>query len=271
MAEMTFSSQADAFARRYDKVMVPVIFRPWALELIRQAPPRAGDDVLDLACGTGAVTREVAATGVALGSLTGADMSAGMLSVARERAREAGVAANWVEALAGELPFADNSFDLCYCQQALQFFPDRPAALRDLLRVLREDGRVAMCITTGLAENPLLMAQSGALERYVGEAAGAAVRAICGLPDRDEIHALFESSGFKDVDVRRVSLTLEHPDGRAYAEGAMSGMHTGDKLSALDEAAREACFDAFLAGMGDCFDGKGIRFPHVSNLVTARA
>lgn len=259
------------FAERYDVVMVPVIFQPWARELIRRCPPADGDRVLDLACGTGAVTREVAASGITPGSLTGADLTAGMLEVARARARAAGIEARWVEADAADLPFADASFDIAYCQQALQFFPDRVAVLTELRRVLADGASVAFCVSTGLSENPLLASQAAALEKHVGADAGAAVRAICSLPDPDEIRAGFRQAGFSAIAVAKVALTLFHPDGRAYAAGAMGGMHTGDKLGALPDAAREACYDDFLAGLGGCFDGKAIRFPHVSHVVTAIA
>jgi len=259
------------FAERYDAVLVPVIFRPWARELMQRVPPKDGQHILDLACGTGAVTREVAQSGVTPGSLTGADMAAGMLEVARKRAADAGIAARWVEADALNLPFADGEFDLAYCQQALQFFPDPVTALGELRRVLKAGSGVAFCVSTDLSENPLLLAQSTALERYAGHDAAAAVRAICGLSDPVRIEQMFTVAGFSGVAVEKVSLTLFHPDGRAYAEAAMGGMHTGDKLGGLSEADRTACFDLFLATMGPCFDGKAICFPHVSHVVTARA
>jgi len=271
MADRATAASPTAFADRYESVMVPVIFQPWARELIRRVPPRGGDRVLDLGCGTGAVTREVALCDPPPGSLTGADHSAGMLQTARARAERAGIAAEWIEADAAVLPFADDSFDLAYCQQALQFFPDRPAALRELRRVLVPGGRTAFCISRDISENPLLHAQAEALEAHVGAEAGAAVRAICGLPDAEQTRALFKGAGFEAVEVTTVSLTLHHPDGRAYAAGAMGGMHTGDKLASLSDAARERCFEAFLSGMAGYRDGPGIRFPHVSNVVTARA
>ncbi|GHF69524.1 methyltransferase domain-containing protein [Seohaeicola zhoushanensis] len=259
------------FADRYETTLVPVIFRPWAQELIRRAAPRTGEHVLDLACGTGAVSQELLRAGVEPGSLTGADISAGMLAVARRKAEEAGIASDWVEAEAGQLPFVEGRFDLAFCQQALQFFPDRPAALRELRRVLRPGGRVAFCVSTDLEKNPLLVAQAATLDTHAGPDAGAAVRAICGLPDGAEIGALFEGAGFEDVAVEEVSLELVHPDGRAFAAGALGGMHTGDKLSRMSDAERERCIDDFLTALGPCFDGTALRFPHVSNVVTARA
>ena len=271
MTDHASTSTPYAFADRYDAVMVPVIFQPWARELIRRVTPRGGERVLDLACGTGAVAREVARCDPPPGSLTGVDYSAGMLRVAQDRASEAGIAAEWIEADAATLPFADDSFDLAYCQQALQFFPDRPAALRELRRVLAPGARIAFCVSRAISENPLLQAQATALEACVGAEARSAVRAICGLSDAEETRSLFENAGFEAVEVTTVSLTLHHPDGRAYAAGAMGGMHSGDKLARLSEADRARCFEAFLDGMAGYRDGRGIRFPHVSNVVTARA
>ncbi len=261
----------NTFAQRYDEIMVPVIFQPWARELLRREPPRQGDRILDLACGTGAVTREIASLCARPGRLAGVDMSPGMLAVASRKAEDEGIRAEWFEADAGTLPFEDDQFDLAYCQQALQFFPDRVGALKELRRVLASGARVAFCVSRQLSENPLLQAQSAALEKHVGPEAAAAVRAICQLSEPAEIHTIFEAAGFQAIALETVSLMLHHPDGRAYAAGAMGGMHTGDKLSRLSDAERDQCFNDFLDYLGACFDGKAIRFPHVSNVVTARA
>jgi ubiquinone/menaquinone biosynthesis C-methylase UbiE len=265
------STQPVTFADRYQSVLVPVIFEPWENELLRRAPPRPGEHVLDLACGTGVVTREIARSGVAVGSLTGADHSAGMLDVARQLAAQMSLDALWVEADAGALPFEADRFDLAFCQQALQFFPDRPAALDELGRVLKAGGRVAFCVQRALSENPMLRAQAEALEKNAGPDAGEAVRAICGLSDPDEIRGLFEDAGFRDIEIESVTLTLHHPDARAFASGAMGGMHTGDKLSGLENDRTNRAVEDFLKGLGKCFDGTGIRFPHVSNVIVARS
>jgi ubiquinone/menaquinone biosynthesis C-methylase UbiE len=259
------------FAENYDEVLVPVIFQPWAREIIRSAPPWDGVRFLDLGCGTGAVTREVAAYGISAASLTGVDMTAGMLEVARKRATEAGINANWVEADATSLPFPDDQFDLAYCQQALQFFPDPVSALAELRRVMVDGAKVAFCVTTDLSKNPLLKSQVAAMDKYIGEAAGDSVRAICSLSDGAKIYSFFRDAGFKSINVEKVSLTLIHPDGYEYAAGAMGGMHTGDKLLELSAERRDACFEEFLTGLGEYFDGKSMRFPHVSNVVKALA
>lgn len=261
-------SPASGFADRYENTLVPVIFIPWAQELIRRAAPTAGEHILDLGCGTGVVTRQVAALGINPGSLTGADHSAAMLDVAR---RNGPVGATWVEADAGNLPFDKGRFDLAFCQQALQFFPDRPRALSELHRVLRDGGRVVACVQRAIALNPLLSAQAAALEKNAGPDAANAVRAICGLPDAEVLHALFTGAGFQDVTVESVTLTLTHPDARAFAAGAMGGMHTGDKLSALDSAARDQAVADFLAALGPHAADGTLSVPHVSHVLTAHS
>lgn len=264
-------TKAITFADRYQAVLVPVIFEPWARELIRHANPRAGDHILDLACGTGVVTRELAKRLPGSGRLAAADHSAGMLGVARALAKEAGLDVEWVEADAAALPFADRRFDLAFCQQALQFFPIKLGALRELRRVLKPGGRAVFCVQRELDVNPMLKAQAAALEAYVGAESAAAVHAICSLPDGTEIQKLFEKAGFRDISVTSVTLELQHPDAAVFAAGAMGGMHTGDKLSGLADGAVDRAVEAFLGGLGDCLDGRSLRFPHVSNVVLATA
>lgn len=259
------------FADRYQSILVPVIFEPWARELIQRACPKPGDNILDLACGTGVVTRAVAKQVNEPGSLVGVDHSGEMLAVARALAEEEGLVADWVQADAGALPFEDDRFDVAFCQQALQFLPDRPAALRELRRVVRPGGRVACCVQQELDVNPMLKAQAAALDAHVGRDAGDAVRAICSLPDGSEIGRLFQDAGFDSVDVRSTTLSLYHPDAREFARGAMGGMHTGDKLSGLGQDAVESTVEAFIEGLGEHLDGAAMRVPHTSNVVTARA
>jgi ubiquinone/menaquinone biosynthesis C-methylase UbiE len=213
----------------------------------------------------------VAASGARPGNLTGVDHNREMLDVARRTAEGTVPEVRWVEADAGHLPFEDGQFDLVFCQQALQFFPDRAAALSEVRRVLKDGGRTVFCVQRELAVNPMLAAQAATLDKHVGPSAGDAVRAICGLPDAGTIAGSFESAGFRDVAVESVSLSLHHPDGRAFAAGAMGGMHTGDKLSSLDRSRVESAVDDFLAALGPHYDGAALNFPHVSNVITARS
>lgn len=264
-------TQPITFADRYQAVLVPVIFEPWARELIRRADPQPGDHILDLACGTGVVARELAKRLHGSLNIAAADHSAEMLGVARSLAKESGIDVEWVETDAAALPFADNRFNLAFCQQALQFFPNKLGALRELRRVLKPGGKAVFCVQRELDVNPMLKAQAATLEAYVGPEAAAAVEAICSLPDGAEIQTLLEKAGFRDIEVTSVTLDLLHPDAAVFAAGAMGGMHTGDKLSGLADGTVDRAVKAFLDGLGDCLDGRSLRFPHVSNVIIATA
>ena len=116
----------------YERYLVPSIFAPWALDLIEAAALRPGERVLDIACGTGIVARTAAPTLGGGASVVGLDLSAPMLEAACSAAKAEGVFAEWKEGSAVKLPLADATFDVAFCQQGLQFFPDRPTALREM-------------------------------------------------------------------------------------------------------------------------------------------
>ena len=120
----------------YERYVVPSIFAPWAHDLIAAAALRPGERVLDIACGTGIVARTAARTLGSGASVVGLDLSAPMLAAARSAAKAEGVSVEWREGSAVKLPLADATFDVAFCQQGLQFFPDRPAALSEMYRVL---------------------------------------------------------------------------------------------------------------------------------------
>ncbi len=263
--------ESGSFADRYQTVLVPVIFEPWARESIRRAKPKAGEQILDLACGTGVVSRQLAGIPQSQLSIIGVDHSDQMLGVARSVAKKEGLEIEWIEADAADLPFSDGIFDLAFCQQALQFFPDRAAALQELHRVLKPGGRAVFCVQRELAVNPMLRAQAAAFDSISGGLAGEAVRAICGLSNAEEIRNLFEGAGFSEVQIESVTLSLYHPNARAFAEGAMGGMHTGDKLAGLATTSVRDLVDLFLHELGDCLEGDAMRFPHTSHVVMATA
>src|SRR5262245_56824479 len=115
----------------YERELVPAVFGPWAPILAELAHPKPGDRVIDMACGTGIVARLAAARVGTSGVVVGVDLNPGMLNVARSlRPMDNSAPVQWQDASADKLPFSDGSFDVAYCQLGLQFFADRPTALR---------------------------------------------------------------------------------------------------------------------------------------------
>ena len=138
--------QVAKMASVYEGRMVPALFRPWAEELVDRVDPQPGMRVLDVACGTGAVTRVVAPRVQPGGDVVGFDFSPAMLEIARSLGVEG---AAWHEGDATSLPFSDGEFDRVLCQQGMQFMPDKPAAAAEMQRVLRPGGRLALSCWKG--------------------------------------------------------------------------------------------------------------------------
>ncbi len=257
-------------AERYEENLVPVIFIPWAQELLNRAELIVGEAVLDAACGTGIVARLASDRVGPDAKVVGADINAGMLNVAKSKSEEEGKLIDWVEADVGDLPFGDASFDAVFCQQGLQFFPDKLSALKEFRRVLSLDGRCVICVAQSLEHNPLMNGQIEILTRYIGEDAANAIRAVCSLSDSSMIHDLFAQAGFSKIDIESVTLTLRHSDGKAFVAGTMSSTPAADAISILPEETRQELLQEFLNTFGSYYDGHALAFPHVSHVVHAR-
>jgi SAM-dependent methyltransferase len=178
----------------YEKQLVPRLFEPLAERVVALVGAHAGADGLDVACGTGAVSRRLAAAGV---RVTGVDLNADMLAMARQLTPDL----TWVEGDAQALPFPSASFDLVTCQQGLQFIPDRAAAVRSIHGVLRPGGRVAVAVWRSLHTSPGFDKLTAALDRHVGPAAGDVLRGPFALGDPAPVRSLMDAAGFVDVRV----------------------------------------------------------------------
>ena len=132
----SFAGQMPEF---YDRFLVPMMFAPFAQDLARRLEDTLSGHVLELAAGTGVLTRALARTLPAAVAITATDLNPAMLTQAKSHAALERV--KWQEADALSLPFADQQFDYAVCQFGVMFFPDKVAAFREALRVLRPNGR----------------------------------------------------------------------------------------------------------------------------------
>ena len=121
---------SQAVAALYQDLLVPLIFAPYASDLVDRLIPLQPASVLELAAGTGVVTRELAARLPPATSLVATDLNEAMLAVAQAQGTAGPV--DWRLADAMALPFADATFDAVVCQFGAMFFPDRPHAFAEL-------------------------------------------------------------------------------------------------------------------------------------------
>lgn len=196
-------------AELYEHYLVPGITSKWAEDLVARAELRASEEVLDLACGTGVVAR-LAAQRVATGSVTGADLNASMLAVARASASW-GAPITWVECSALDLPFASACFDVILCQLGLQFFPDRAKALREMQRVLRPKGRIALSVYSPIERTPGAYAFVRALDEALGADSSRIKRGEHSFASPSQLTELLDSAGFEISDVQTVTQSITFP------------------------------------------------------------
>jgi len=237
-------------AEGYEAFMVPTLFRPWAEKLVTRAGAKPGERVLDLGCGTGIVARTVWPLVQPGGTVTGLDLSPGMLSVAASAANQEGAGAiEFREGAAESLPFAEGTFDLVLCQFALMFFPNRGTALSETRRVLRGPrrdgaaaGRILLSVFQGIERHPFYVALDQAIERRLG---ASGVREIFALGDQAGLRRLIEGAGLVNVRIEQVSMTARFPNPAGFLAGEIEVDTAAiPSMQHLDAAARREITEA---------------------------
>jgi ubiquinone/menaquinone biosynthesis C-methylase UbiE len=218
MSEPALQAQMET-ARAYESLFVPAVFGEWAPRVADAAQIRSGQRVLDVACGTGVLAREAAARTGPSGSVSGLDPGVGMLAVARHLAPDI----DWLQGVAESLPFPDRSFDAVISQFGLMFFADRRQALREMLRVLTPEGRVAVAVWDSLEQNPAYETSVEMLERLAGRPASDALRAPFVLGNEQDLRAMFTDAGVASVEIASGEGMARFPNIRTMVEADLRG------------------------------------------------
>ena len=256
-------------AEMYERYLVPALFRPWAPALIAAGALQPGDRVLDVACGTGIVARLVAEQVEAEGSVVGLDLNAGMLAVARSLSQAAGLAVEWQEGNATSLPFSDATFDVVLCQQGVQFFPDRPLALKEMHRVLVPGGRLALNIWRSIEHSPGYVVLVEALEQHVGKASATVMRAPFSLPEAWEVQSLLTEAGFHGIDIRVREGRVHFASPEEFVRGTVAATPLAGLVAQTGEDVRAALLREVRTRLHPYVQSCGLAFPIQTHLVTA--
>lgn len=195
-------------AENYQRFFVPAIGAPVADDLIAIADLQPGERVLDIACGTGVVTRLAAERVGAAGSVTGLDINPGMLAVAGS-ATPSDMSIDWRESNAESIPFSDGAFDVALCQMSLQFISGKLTALREMRRVLATGGRAIISVPG--PKPPLFAIMTDALARHISPEVASFGDLVFSMHDVDELKELIRGAGFRNVEVEAKSKTLRLP------------------------------------------------------------
>jgi ubiquinone/menaquinone biosynthesis C-methylase UbiE len=265
MSDRTMESQIEA-AKAYEALFVPALVGQFAPKVADAARVVKDDRVLDVACGTGILAREMLKRVGTGGRVVGVDAVPGMIEVAQQIVP----AVEWRQGKAESLPFPDGSFDAVVCQFGLMFFTDRAQAIGQMLRVLSSRGRFAVAVWNSLQNIPAYATVVQLFERTGGQQAADALRAPFVLGDPNELRELFADAGAESIEVTTHSGTALFPGIRVMVEADLRGWLPvmGVTLSEeqisqiLNEA--ESVLDAYATSDGQ------VRFDISAHIVTGK-
>ncbi len=226
-------------AEIYDAFFLPALFQDWGPRVADAAEIGSGQQVLDVACGTGALLRVCAERTAPEGLATGLDRNEAMLEVARKKFP----AVSLQPGMAENLPFETGAFDRVVSQFGLMFFEEPVAALNEMWRVLRPGGRLAVAVWGSLEDTPGYAAMAALLQRLFGVEIARELEAPYSLGDRSDLLAMFAEAGIPDA-------RLETLTGTARFSSIEDWVYTDIKGWTLADSIDDAQYDRLLAAAG---------------------
>jgi ubiquinone/menaquinone biosynthesis C-methylase UbiE len=263
---VSFKQYGGNAAENYERYFVPTIGMAFATALLDAAGLHRGERALDIACGTGVVTRLAADRVGPDGAVAGLDINPGMLAVARSLPTS-GAAIEWYEGNAESLPLAEGSFDVVLSSLGLQFVPDKASALREMRRVLAPDGRLTVA-TVG--PTPFFAILEQALARHVNPEAAGFMRVVFSLYEPEELEKLTSGAGFRVVEVRSKGLTITIPQPAEFLWQYVHSTPLAAAVAQIDDAGRAALERDVVAGWRSFVRDGALAFDVNAVLTTAR-
>jgi len=256
-------------AELYERVVARHILGPWAPLLVEEAGLAVGERVLDLACGTGVVSRIAAQRVGRDGRVIGVDLNTGMLAVARSLPAPDGSRIEWLEGSAMAIPLPDASCDVLLCQQGLQFFLDQPLALGEMRRVLDHGGRLALSVWNGVG--PYNTAVGNALALLVDNDVASRFLASRRAPGREELEALARAARFANVNLTVARMHIRLPAVETFSLEHLSATPVADAIASLEAGVRASIGASVMNQLAAYRDADGVMYPEQTYVLTASA
>ena len=205
----------------YDRYLGSCLFEPFALDIVQRVPVDAGV-VLEIACGSGIVTRHLRDRLPKEARLVASDLNDGMLAYAAAKFGPDD-AIEWKQADATSLPFADASFDAVVCQFGLMFFPEKVAALREVHRVLSPGGLFVFNVWDSIDKNELAHLAHETISTFFEHDPPAFYTLPFLLHDEELILDLLKTVGFSDSAITGLAKAGISPSAADVAKGLIEG------------------------------------------------
>ncbi|MEO8558602.1 MAG: methyltransferase domain-containing protein [Rhodospirillales bacterium] len=249
----------------YDRVLVPLIFEPYARDLAERVAQSRPREVLETAAGTGVVTRAMAARLGRDARITATDLNQPMLDRATARQEGAGNV-TWRQADALALPFQDHSFDVVVCEFGVMFFPDKVKGYSEARRVLKPGSRFLFNVWDKIAVNEFAAVVTDALAAlFPNDPPRFMARTPHGYYDAAQIRAELHDAGFKQIAIDTVTHRSAGPV-RDVAVAYCQGTPMRGEIEARDPAALERATEAAAQALTQRF-GRGTIAGRIQALV----
>lgn len=206
----------------YDRFLGPSFFEPFANDLVARLDPERHRNVLEIACGTGIVTRRLRDGLSAEARLVATDLNPAMLALAQEKF-EPKENVTWLEADAGALAFEDGSFDAVVCQFGVMFFPDKETAMRETRRVLSPGGVFLFNVWDSFEQNPAARIAHETIASFFDRDPPSFYQTPFGFHDADLIRELLRGAGFAEPEISMVRLPCRSRSAAEFAIGLVRG------------------------------------------------
>jgi len=251
----------------YDRLMVPLIFQPYADELAERASAFRPSRILETAAGTGVVTQALH-DALPDAEIVATDLNQPMLEVARQRIVSGNVRFQQADAL--ELPFADSSFDLVVCQFGAMFFPDRVRGHSEARRVLNDGGRYLLGIWDRIERNQVSNAsQDSLVELFPGDPPLFLLEGPFSYSDPFAIERDLRAAGFSDVQIDTVERRSRSPSAREAAEALCYGTPMGVEVEDREPGTLQRAFETVERKLRAMETPAGVDAPMSAHIVTA--
>jgi len=239
----------------YERYFVPLIFEPYATDLARRVQEAKPERVLEIAAGTGVVTRAMTRALPPSARITATDLNEPMINHAKTKLTDSRI--TWKVADAQTLPFDDQSFDALVCQFGAMFFPDKIKAYKEARRVLKPGGRYFFNVWDRITDNEFADVVTQALaEMFPSDPPIFMARTPHGHHDIARIRADLTAAGFSDISTEARNERSKAPSARdvttAYCEGSplRNEIEARDKTRLQEATSRAAAAIAKRFGAG---------------------